>query len=133
MDMIKGLAHVCVVTKDISKSKQFYTEVLGFEVVHENNLYADAGAIALCFVKKGDISLELAQFMFEVPERSTGYHDHISFLVDDIDDKVESLKLKGVVFETEKPLDMDNLFEHGCRGIAFSGPDGERLELTEIL
>ena len=31
---INGLAHICVYTKDIAKSLVFYTDTLGFELIH---------------------------------------------------------------------------------------------------
>ena len=130
---IMGLAHICIVSKDLIRSKEFYCGILGFEVEHENTLHYDAGDISLCFIKNGGLTLELAKFEFAVDDRQTGHHDHIGFAVKDIDRVASKLKEAGVVFETEQPADMPQLFDNGCRGIAFAGPDGERLELSETL
>ena len=40
---INGLAHICVYTRDMSKSLVFYTDTLGFELVHRTRLVGGLG------------------------------------------------------------------------------------------
>jgi hypothetical protein len=40
---------------------------------------------------------------------------------------------KGVTFDTKEPVLMPGLFDNGIKNVYFRGPDGERLELVEVL
>lgn len=127
--MIKGLAHIGVFVKDLEVSKKFYTETLGFEAPCELTNEADGAKI--CFVRRGDCHLELVEFP-EYREKADGFVDHIAMLTDDIEGEVNALREKGVAFETEEPVFLEKVYR-GCRYILFRGPDGEHLELDEML
>ena len=128
---ITGLGHIGVFVKDIDKSVDFYTNVLGFECYHRAEIPDKDGLTRIAFVKSGTCILELVQFPV-VPEKKDGPVDHIAMAVDDIDAVQARLKEKGIAFETESPIHLPQVM-NGCKYIFFRGPDGEHLELNQLL
>lgn len=131
MGNLKGLAHIGVYTHDIEKSKEFYVEKLGFNLDYETrvpkpeNKYLD-----IAFVSCGNLVIELLG-----PKDKTiftpgclGSVNHIAIKTDDIKKSINNLKSRDIVFETEKPILLNNLMG-GVEVIFFKGPSGERLEL----
>src|SRR6476620_4314800 len=117
--MIKTLHHIAIICSDYNKSKQFYTEVLGFEVKQE--IYREARQsykLDLCL--NGTYLIELFSFPnpTERPSRpeATGLR-HIAFGVDNLDESVEMLNHKGI--ETE-PIRIDEFT--GKRFTFFADP-----------
>ncbi len=55
---INGLAHICVFTSDMTKALAFYTDTLGFEVVHRTHLDSGYG---FGLVRRGSCIIELLQ------------------------------------------------------------------------
>lgn len=131
-NMMKGLAHIGVHTADMGKSIQFYTEVLGFELIHQKDLTGPNGTTRLGFLNAGGLVIELIQpaDVSGVKERKAGIVDHIAIEVDDIDHVIDTLKGKGVVFNTEEKGVNKQLF-NGISNIFFKGPSGESLELFQ--
>jgi lactoylglutathione lyase len=127
-----GLRHVGIFVKNLEISKKFYCEKLDFELLHENILKEDAGVIKIAFIKASDCILELVQFpVFK--ERTDGIVDHVAFKVKDIEQTVNILKKRGIEFETEDIVFAKDFFNKGDKWITFKGPDGEHLEINEIL
>lgn len=131
-NLMKGLAHIGVHTADMEKSIQFYTEVLGLELTHQKDLVRPNGTTRLAFVNAGSLIIELIQpaDVSGVKERKAGIVDHIAIEVDDIDHVIQSLKEKGVEFNTPEKSVMKDLF-NGVSNIFFKGPNGESLELFQ--
>ena len=65
-------------------------------------------------------------------QKPDGSIDHITMLVDDIDAAMADLRAKGVTFETDEPVDLPMIFS-GVRYAFFRGPDGEHLEINQLL
>ncbi len=128
---VTGLAHIGIMTSDMDKSVEFYTEVLGFSLDHRTSLRD--GAVELGFLKVGNCIVELVKSGdgSAAKERSAGIVDHIALAVEDVDSLASSLTAKGIRFETDEPMDLDLM--GGSRAIFFHGPNGERLEFFEIL
>jgi lactoylglutathione lyase len=127
---IKGLAHICIYTKDIQKSLKFYTETLGFELIHQTEL---TSGFKFVLVKRGSCIIELLEpiDITKAKHRTIGAIDHIALEVADINKAFEQLKAKGITFYlpvTEDP----NLFG-GVKIAFFGGPAGETFELFEYL
>jgi lactoylglutathione lyase len=127
---IKGLAHICVYTRDIQESLKFYTETLGFKLIHQTELQS---GFKFVLVRKGSCIIELLEpkDVARSRQRSTGVIDHIALEVADINKAFEQLKAKGISFHmpvTEDP----NLFG-GVKIAFFRGPSGEIFELFEYL
>lgn len=118
--------HVGIKSKDIKKSVDFYTRILGFKVLEEievlNNIYT--------FVGDETIRIEIEQAapndtMIDVNTQYGLYH--IAFIVKDIDSLAEKLKKDGVKFIME-PVQLRE-----DRKIAFiEDPDGVRIQLIDF-
>ena len=130
---IEGLQHIGLYVNDVKRSAKFYTEVLGFEVYLETVNSAPEGDYLVCFVQKGDCRIEIVQ----LPEKFTredGWVDHIALRVTDIDETIKELEAAGVEFEEGSYTIAPHVFPpKGSKWIMFRGPDGEHLELNEIL
>jgi len=127
-----GLGHIGIIVKDLEVSKKFYCDNLDFAVTHENTLTENGEVTKISFVEAGGCTLELIQVP-HYSKRVNGPVDHIAFKVVDIESAWKQLKAKGILFETESVTTAPGFFEKGDRWILFSGPDGERLEINEIL
>jgi catechol 2,3-dioxygenase-like lactoylglutathione lyase family enzyme len=127
---INGLAHICVFTNDMTKALAFYTDTLGFEVVHRTHLDSGYG---FGLVRRGSCIIELLEpdDVNKVKSRTTGPIDHIALEVKDINTVVAKLKAKGVSFST--PIIDDPKMMGGVRIAFFRGPSGESFELFEYL
>lgn len=126
---MQDLAHVGLFISDAERSKEFYTQVLDFETAFEIKT-ADAHVV---FVRKGNLILELVQFWDERKTCRDGVVDHIAIHVVNIEKAAEALREKGIVFDAEEITYAPDFWGNGSKWILFRGPDGEHLELTEIL
>jgi lactoylglutathione lyase len=129
---ITGLAHIGVFGTDINEMVDFYTNILGFECFHTNEIPEENGVTKIAFVKNGSCILELVQLPVNV-ERKDGPVEHISLAVDDIDAMISKLRAKGIEFETKEPIFLPLISEKGLRYINFRGPDGAHIELNQQL
>lgn len=125
--MLKRIHHVAIIVSDYPKSRAFYVDKLGFEVVRENYRPARRDyKLDLCL---GDAELEIFGIP-QSPERPS-YPEarglrHLAFQVDDVDSAVEWLKARGI--ECEK-VRLDEFT--GKRMTFFKDPDGLPLEIHE--
>ncbi|BFT31734.1 VOC family protein [Alteromonas sp. D210916BOD_24] len=127
--MLKGFHHVAIICSDYPRSKAFYTDVLGFNVLDEN--YRKERSSYKCDLSLDDGSqIELFSFP-DAPPRPTRPEAqglrHLAFKVDNIENAVEALKLKGVVCE---PVRTDPYTQK--RFTFFQDPDGLPLELYQV-
>jgi len=148
--VFKGWHHTCVNVSDLERSVAFYTEILGLKVT----LRADIDNAEIAKVV-GIPGAKLAAAFMEVPGTPTvvemfqyvscdpkplpegrkscdiGIH-HICFEVDDIQEAYETLKGKGVHFDTEPMnISQDEPNFAGAKICYFKDPDGNTLELLE--
>ena len=120
---ISGLAHIGLFVSDLSVSKSFYMDTLGFEAAGDYQL----PSCRISFVRAGSCVIELIQRASGEP-RQAGLFDHVCLEVDDIESLVCKLIEKNIRFETDNIVDIPEL---SIRNVFFSGPDGERLEFCE--
>jgi glyoxylase I family protein len=125
---IQRMHHVAVICSDYERSKHFYAEVLGLEVVRE--VYrAERDSYKLDLRLPDGTQIEL--FSFPDSPRRLNYPEacglrHLAFEVPDIAAAAASLVSHDVAVE---PVRVD---EHtGKRFTFFSDPDGLPLELYE--
>ncbi len=123
-----GIHHVAVICSDYQRSRRFYTEILGLEVVSE--VYREArGSYKLDLKLPDGTQVEL--FSFPSPPVRPSYPEacglrHLAFAVEDIGAAVALLEQHGLRVE---PVRID---EHtGRRFTFFADPDGLPLELYE--
>ena len=127
--MIKHIHHVAILTDNYELSKQFYTEILGFEIIAET--YREARqSYKLDLAINGLYQIELFSFPDYRPRAS--YPEakglrHLAFAVEDVEAAAVYLKSKNVdVMEVR----IDELT--GKKFIFFNDPNGQPLELYEI-
>ena len=126
---ISGLHHVAIIASDYARSKHFYTEVLGLEIIQETHR-AERNSYKLDLAIPGGAQIEL--FSFPDPPERPSYPEacglrHLAFSVTDLDRDVAELIKKGISVE---PIRVDELT--GRRFIFFADPDGLPIELYEI-
>ena len=125
---ILGTHHVAVICADYARSKRFYAEVLGLEVVSEA-YRAARGSYKLDLRLPDGTQVEL--FSFPAPPPRPSYPEacglrHLAFAVADLDAAVAGLASHGVATE---PIRVD---EHTRKRFTFfADPDGLPLELYE--
>ncbi|KIC93909.1 hypothetical protein OI18_15095 [Flavihumibacter solisilvae] len=127
--MMKAVHHIAIIAGDYERSKKFYTEVLGMEIVRE--VYRqERDSYKLDLALDGHYIIELFSFP-GAPQRPSRPEAqglrHLAFAVDDLDREVYRLKQKAVELE-EIRIDPYT----GKRFTFFADPDGLPLELYEI-
>lgn len=120
--------HVAIICSDYSKSKKFYTEILGFPIILE--VYRKERDSYKLDLRVGDFD-QLELFSFPNPPKRPSYPEacglrHISFEVDDIDNTVEYLKNKNITVE---PIRIDEFTNK--KFTFFSDPDDLPIEIYE--
>lgn len=124
---LSQIHHVAIIVSDYEKSKEFYVEKLGFDIIREN-YRADRNDYKLD-LKLGDAELEIFG-MKNPPSRVSGPEAcglrHLAFKVKHIEEVVEELRKKGI--ETE-PIRKDDYT--GKKMTFFRDPDNLPLELHE--
>jgi len=119
--------HVAIICSNYTRSKQFYTQILGFEVIAEHyRKERDSYKLDLLV---GSQQIELFSFP-HAPQRPSfpeaqGLR-HLAFSVTDIDQVIVQLEEKGVEVE---PVRIDEYT--GKRFTFFADPDGLPLEIYE--
>lgn len=127
--MLQKVHHIAIICSDYEKSKSFYTNVLGLEIVRE--VYRkERDSHKLDLALNGIYIIELFSFP-NSPERvsrpeANGLR-HLAFEVVDIEITMETLNQKGVLCES---IRVDEFT--GKRFTFFSDPDDLPIELYEI-
>lgn len=123
---LQKMHHVAIIVSDYEKSKDFYVNLLGFEIIREN--YRPQREDYKLDLKFGNGELEIFG-MKNPPKRpspeSCGLR-HLAFKVDCIESVIRELNAKGI--ETE-PLRIDEFTQK--KMTFFKDPDGLPLELHE--
>ena len=124
---LKKQHHVAIIASDWERSREFYVEKLGFELIRE--AYRPQFGDYLRMLKQGDTVLELF-IKPGYPERVTNPEAkglrHLAFSVENIESVVAWLNGRGI--ETE-PVREDLV--NGGRFTFFKDPDGLPLEVHE--
>jgi len=125
---IKAIHHIAILTDDYEKSKQFYTDVLGFEVIRE--IYRkerDSYKLDLSIAGKYQVEL----FSFPDYRERGSYPEakglrHLAFAVEDVEAAAAELRTKGVVVQATRIDEWT-----GKKFVFFDDPNGQPLELYE--
>ncbi|WGE85420.1 VOC family protein [Actinobacillus equuli] len=126
---ILGFHHVAIITADYAKSKHFYTQILGAEIIEETYRAArESYKLDLRFADGSQIEL----FSFPNPPKRPNSPEacglrHLAFRVKDVQQAVEFLAKNAVECEL---IRIDELT--GKRFTFFKDPDGLPLEFYEI-
>ena len=117
--------HIAIIGSDYEKSKNFYVEILGFEVIREN--CGEERKDYKIDLRQGNVELEL--FIIPGRPKRPSYPEanglrHLAFKVEDVEKTAKELQALGV--ETE-PIRTDEFT--GEKMTFFFDPDGQPLEL----
>lgn len=121
--------HVALICSDYERSKAFYTQVLGMNIVRE--MYRKERDSWKCDLEiNGTYQIEL--FSFPDPPRRVSRPEaaglrHIAFEVDNLDEVIAELKAKGVDAE---PIRQDETRDFK-RFTFIADPDGLPVEFCE--
>ncbi|AAK78230.1 MULTISPECIES: VOC family protein [Clostridium] len=124
---LNSIHHIAIIASNYEASKNFYVNILGFEIIREN-YRSDKDSYKLD-LKIGNSEIEL----FSMPKapRRLSYPEacglrHLAFHVENIEDIVNELNKNGI---TTEPIRLDEYT--GKKFTFFSDPDGLPLELHE--
>lgn len=125
---IARIHHAAIICADYERSKQFYTEVLGFKIIAET-YRATRQSYKLDLALADGTQLEL--FSFPDPPARPSHPEacglrHLAFAVANLNASVADLQSRGVLVE---PVRVDEFT--GQRFTFFADPDGLPLELYE--
>lgn len=124
---LNKIHHVAIIGTDYEKSRHFYVDLLGFQVIREN--YRQERNDYKIDLRLADCELEL--FIIPSAPKRPSYPEarglrHLAFCVEDVEKTVKELNALGI--ETE-PVRIDEYT--GKRMTFFNDPDGLPLEIHE--
>jgi lactoylglutathione lyase len=110
---------------DMEQTIQFYTSVLGLEVI-ERKTSPRGSHLAFLKVPNSDELIELTSFPPSGPVKVQEDLVHLAFQVESLNDTLASLTAKGVKI-TDGPTQTSS----GSRFLFIDAPDGYEIELIE--
>ena len=124
---LQKVHHVAIIGSDYQKSRHFYVDLLGFQVLRE--VYREERDDWMLNLALDDLEIELF-IMKDHPQRPS-YPEayglrHLAFRVDSVEETVRELNEKGIATE---PIRLDTYT--GEKMTFFFDPDGLPLELHE--
>ena len=125
---LNGLDHFALNVKDMNRAENFYTQVLGFPVIHRTETNAglkhievDAGNVAIALFESPDLDLKTAHKTMT----DDGYlHFAFGSSYDQFDATMQALKEDGVITDGE-PRDWGKSVS-----VYFRDPDDNQLEIN---
>lgn len=126
---IRSIHHIAILTDDYEKSREFYTQVLGFEILSET-FREERQSYKLDLAINGLYQVELFSFP-EYTQRPSfpeakGLR-HLAFAVENLEEAVNELILKKVAVQGIRKDELT-----GKRFCFFYDPNGQPLELYEV-
>ena len=122
---VKKLLHTRMRVSDMEQTIQFYTDVLGLEVL-ERKVSPRGSHLAFLKVPNSEELIELTSFPPSGPVTVQEDLVHLAFQVENLDDTIASLNAQGVKI-TDGPTQSSS----GSRFIFIDAPDGYEVELIE--
>lgn len=105
--MVKKIDHVGIAVKNLDAAIKFYEDVLGMKVTETE--VVEEQKVKVAFIPTGDSEVELLESttpdgpIAKFIERNGEGIQHIAFRVDNLEQKLEELKAKGIRLIDEKP------------------------------
>ena len=125
---IKAIHHIAIICSNYERSKQFYTEILGADILCET--WREHRRSHKLDLRIGNAQLELFSFP-DPPTRPTRPEAcglrHLALAVENLDHSIDHLHCHSVAVE---PVRLDELT--GKRFTFFQDTDGLPLELYEV-
>lgn len=127
--MIKNIHHIAIIGTDYIKTREFYVDKLGFEVISEHNRPEKNDIIIN--VKQGNLVLEIfikedAPLRPKMPNPEHSGLRHLAFKVDDVEAVLKKFDELDIPHEKLRYDDFDNK-----KMAFFFDPDGLPLEIHE--
>jgi lactoylglutathione lyase len=122
---VTKLLHTRMRVSDMDQTVQFYTGVLGLEVM-ERKTSPRGSHLAFLKVPKSEELIELASYPPSGPVTVQEDLVHLAFQVENLDDTMRDLSAKGIKI-TDGPTQSSS----GSRFIFIDAPDGYEIELIE--
>jgi lactoylglutathione lyase len=122
---VKKLLHTRMRVSDMDQTINFYTNVLGLEVL-ERKVSPRGSHLAFLKVPNSEELIELCSFPPSGPVRVQEDLVHLAFQVERLDDVIEQLGTKQIRI-TDGPTTSSS----GSRFIFIDAPDGYEVELIE--
>ncbi|KAE9540127.1 VOC family protein [Ursidibacter maritimus] len=129
MSPIIGFHHIAIITSDYTRSKRFYTEILGATIINETHrAERDSYKLDIAFCDGSQIEL----FSFpSAPPRATQPENcglrHLAFQVENLEQAIRFLEKNAIIHEG---IRIDEVT--GKRFTFFRDPDDLPLEFYEI-
>ena len=137
---LQGGQHLGIPVLDIEQAKAWYTQKLGFEVIHEPRVLTAEGEIKVAFLKLGNMTLECYQLvgkeLEEIRARGHGHIDHFTIDVLDIDQALRDALQNGAELDDstpDGPVLVASFWSKGAKYVMLKGPMGEKVELNQRL
>lgn len=126
--MINAVHHIAIICSDYNRSKDFYTRILGFDILAEN-YREERNSCKLDLGLNGEYVIELFSFP-DPPARPSRPEAlglrHLAFSVKDVANMIDHLRAHEIVCEAIRYDEFT-----GRRFTFFQDPDGLPLELYE--
>ena len=127
--MFRNIHHIAIIGTDYNKTKEFYVNKLGFEVISEHNRPEKKDIIIN--VKQGDLNLEIfikenAPIRPKIPNPEHTGLRHLAFRVENVGKTLKKFDELGIFHEELRFDDFDNK-----KMAFFFDPDGLPLEVHE--
>lgn len=127
--MFSRVHHIAIIGTNYSKTKEFYVDKLGFEVISEYNRPEKNDIIIN--VQNGDLVLEIfikkdAPMRPKIPNPEYTGLRHLAFRVDNVEEMLKKFDMLGILHEDLRYDDFDNK-----KMAFFFDPDGLPLEIHE--
>ena len=122
---VKKLLHTRMRVSDMDQTINFYSNVLGLEVL-ERKVSPRGSHLAFLKVPNSEELIELCSFPPSGPVRVQEDLVHLAFQVENLDDAIEQLRAKQIRI-TDGPTTTSS----GSRFIFIDAPDGYEVELIE--
>lgn len=127
--MFRNIHHIAIIGTDYNKTKEFYVNKLGFEVISEHNRPEKKDIIIN--VRQGDLNLEIfikenAPIRPKIPNPEHTGLRHLAFRVENVEKTLKKFDELGIFHEELRFDDFDNK-----KMAFFFDPDGLPLEVHE--
>ena len=127
--MFKNIHHIAIIGTDYNKTKEFYVDKLGFEIISEHNRPEKNDIIIN--VKQGNLVLEIfikedAPLRPKMPNPEYSGLRHLAFRVEDVEAVLKKFDELDIPHEGLRYDDFDNK-----KMAFFFDPDGLPIEIHE--
>ena len=134
-DNLEGLQHLAIFVTDLNRSCKFYAQ-FGFTEKLRAQVPEDPEPVKVCFMELNGLMLEIVELggaqRSEVASRADGHLDHVALNVKDVHKAYAELTAKGFKALEDNPPEHLNFSENGTEYFTICGPDGEKIEFSQI-